>query len=137
MTVGENLQFVLQENYNQKFLEEINLTDAVNLYPDELSSGMAQRVSLVRAFLFPSELIMMDEPFVNLDISMRYKLIELFMRMWEKNKKTTLIISHDISDAMMMADRIVIIDSNKIVLDTANDKSEKLKQNIVDTLLKL
>ena len=97
MTVFENLKFILKNEDFIQSLKDLNLYSSKDLYPDELSSGMAQRVSLIRAILYPSKILLMDEPFVNLDVSLKYKLMDMFLNLWEG--KTTLLISHDIDDA--------------------------------------
>ena len=137
MTVEENLKFILKENYNSEILREFGLYDAKDLFPDELSSGMAQRVSIIRAFMYSSDLLLMDEPFVNLDISLKYKMIDFFKSLWSKNNRTTIIISHDIDDAIQLADRIIIIDNNSIVLDIENTKNDSIKQKIITVLQSL
>lgn len=135
MTIEENLKFILKNDDFDNTLKELGLFDSKKLYPDELSSGMAQRVSLIRAFLYPCKILLMDEPFVNLDISLKYKLMNMFTSLWQKNKPTTLFISHDLSDAMYLADRIVVIENNKILLDIFNDKSKETENKILSTLL--
>lgn len=135
MTVEENLKFILKDNNFDDTLKDLGLFDSKKLYPDELSSGMAQRVSLIRAFLYPCKILLIDEPFVNLDISLKYKLMNMFTSLWQKNKPTTLFISHDLSDAMYLSDRIVIIENSKILLDVINDKSKETENKILNALL--
>ena len=135
MTVFENLKFILKNEDFIQSLKDLNLYSSKDLYPDELSSGMAQRVSLIRAILYPSKILLMDEPFVNLDVSLKYKLMDMFLNLWEG--KTTLLISHDIDDAIYLAHKIIIIDNNKIVLNIDNDKTDITRQKILDILLKL
>ena len=98
---------------------------------------MAQRVSLIRAFLFNAKIVLMDEPTVNLDISLKYKLLNMFLSLWNKQKPTTLVISHSVRDAMYIADNIIIIDNNKVVLNIKNDKSDKTEKLIIDTITSL
>ena len=137
MTVEENLKFILKNDSYIDILKELNLYDSKDKYPDELSSGMAQRVSLIRAFLFNAKIVLMDEPTVNLDISLKYKLLNMFLSLWNKQKPTTLVISHSVRDAMYIADNIIIIDNNKIVLNIKNDKSDKTEKLIIDTITSL
>ncbi|MBQ7308278.1 MAG: ABC transporter ATP-binding protein [Clostridia bacterium] len=135
MTIEENLKFILKNNNFYEELKEVDLFDSKDKYPDELSSGMAQRVSLIRAFLYPSKIMLMDEPFVNLDISLKYKLMDMFKNLWQKQKPTTLLISHDIDDALYLADRIVLINDSKIILDIKNDKTLETKNKLIDALM--
>ena len=92
MTVEENLKFILKNDSYIDILKELNLYDSKDKYPDELSSGMAQRVSLIRAFLFNAKIVLMDEPTVNLDISLKYKLLNIFLSLLNKQKPTTIVI---------------------------------------------
>ena len=137
MTIMENLKFILKSDNFLEILKEVDLYDSKDKYPDELSSGMAQRVSLIRAFLYPCKILLMDEPFVNLDIALKYKLMDMFKKLWEKQKPTTLLISHDIDDALYLADRIILIDNGKIILDLNNDKTLDTKNKIINVLMTL
>ena len=80
--------------------------------PNELSGGMKQRVSLVRAFVYPSDIILMDEPFQALDLSLKLNLISFFKSLWEKHRKTIIFVTHDITSSVLLGDKICIL-SNK------------------------
>lgn len=90
-------------------VSRLNLNDKLRRYPSELSGGERQRVALARAFVSRPDLLLMDEPFSALDtmISMRSK--RLFRNLWERRKVTSLIVTHDISDALSLSDRIVML----------------------------
>jgi len=103
-TVFKNLDFVLSSVIKDKklrkekiitMLNDIGLGEAINFYPHALSGGMAQRVALARAFLFPSDILLMDEPFKGLDTSTKKTVIDIFFKLWQKDKRTVLFVTHD------------------------------------------
>ena len=114
MTVEENIHFVikniiLKEKAEQliiKYLEYVDLIDFKNHYPHELSGGMKQRVAIVRAFAYPSQLLMMDEPFQGLDKELKMGLIGAFKKIWEREKRTVLLVTHNEEDAKLLANEI-------------------------------
>lgn len=120
MTVRGNIEFVLREKYDKeeytKIIDEIlklvNLYDFVNYIPSQLSGGMKQRVSIARAFAYPSKILLMDEPFKGLDINLKRSLINSFIDLWTHKKKTVIFISHDIDEMLMICEEIYILGSN-------------------------
>ncbi|MCL2556682.1 MAG: ABC transporter ATP-binding protein [Firmicutes bacterium] len=103
-TVFQNLDFALFSSIKDKaerkdridtMLEAIGLTEAKSLYPRQLSGGMAQRAALARAFLFKSDILLMDEPFKGLDSDTKETVIDIFFKLWEKDKRTVLFVTHD------------------------------------------
>lgn len=114
MTVEENIYFVIKNIISKeeaaqlviKYLEYVDLIDFKNHYPHELSGGMKQRVAIVRAFAYPSQLLMMDEPFQGLDKELKMGLIESFKKIWEREKRTVLLVTHDEEDAKLLANEI-------------------------------
>ena len=100
-----------------------------------MSGGQAQRVSLARGLIYNADLLLMDEPFVSLDLALKYSLIKEFKKFHDENPKTTLFITHDIAEAVSVADRIIVIKGGKIVYD--NDKiNEKTEKEIFGLMLK-
>ena len=81
-TVNENLEFVLGKGNFSAALDKAGLNGCENAYPDKLSGGMKRRVSLLRAFLFESDAIFMDEPFSSLDLGTKYMIMDNFLSMW-------------------------------------------------------
>jgi NitT/TauT family transport system ATP-binding protein len=100
-------------------LAQVGLAEAVNLYPSELSGGMRMRVSLARALVGEPSLLLMDEPFSALDETTRYLLQEDLRELWRKLKTTIVFVTHSISEAVFLADRLVILSAkpSTIVLD--------------------
>jgi NitT/TauT family transport system ATP-binding protein len=91
------------------FLEKIGLTRFYKHYPQQLSGGMRQRVSLARAFVADPEILLMDEPFAALDAQNKLILQEELLRIWEGSAKTVLFITHGIDEAIALSDRIVVM----------------------------
>lgn len=80
-------------------------------YPRQLSHGMRQRVALARTFMMPSPILLMDEPFGALDAHTKLKLENGLLRLWESNQRTVLFITHDLAEAIALADRILVCTS--------------------------
>jgi ABC-type nitrate/sulfonate/bicarbonate transport system ATPase subunit len=87
------------------------LAEGADQYPDELSAGMRQRVGIGRAFALEPKVLLLDEPFSLLDALTRMELQEELMRLWEEDRKTVLMVTHDVDEALFLADRIVMMTS--------------------------
>lgn len=114
-TVRENIELVF-ENQNvipkaqiDFLLEFMNLTDYANTYPNQLSEGMKRRVSIIRAFAINPDLLLMDEPFVSLDTPMAREVRELLQQLWQQRPHTVLFVTHDLREAIALADRLVFL----------------------------
>ena len=82
-----------------------------------VSGGQMQRVSIARAFLYDSNVILMDEPFTSLDIKLKSEIISLFKELWQSCRRTAVFVTHDVGEAVGIADRIIIINKGKTVKD--------------------
>ena len=118
LTVYGNLEYVLLavEKDGQKrrqaiehILETVELSQKSNSYPRQLSGGMRQRVSMARAFVYPSALLLMDEPFRSLDIALKKRMTEAFLKLWEADRRTVIFVTHDIDEALLLSDAIYVI----------------------------
>jgi nitrate/nitrite transport system ATP-binding protein len=120
LTVRENVRLAVDEVYNrlsprekQELVEEhlamVNLTSAAAKYPDELSGGMKQRVGIARALAIRPKMLLMDEPFGALDALTRSRLQRQVLDIWEHNPQAVMMITHDVDEAIYMADRIVMM----------------------------
>ncbi|MBN2617452.1 MAG: ABC transporter ATP-binding protein [Spirochaetales bacterium] len=127
--VEDNIKFVLKslnkEDVNFRinhYLSEMELLDFKKYYPFQLSGGMKQRVSIARAFAYPSNTIIMDEPFKGLDPSLKSSLIKLFNKVWREDERTAIFVTHDINEALMMGDDIMVLSKspNKIIETITN-----------------
>lgn len=96
-TVRENIQFAAPASDQKinEILSMVGLEDVSKAYPATLSGGMRQRVSIARAFCYPSDLLLMDEPFSSLDQAMKMQLIEALKVLLERDPKTVIWVSHD------------------------------------------
>jgi NitT/TauT family transport system ATP-binding protein len=121
ITVFQNLDLIIQDIYEDKskreniilkYLKLANIEKTKELYPHELSGSMRQRVSLVRAFIYPSQLMLLDEPYVGLDINARRVILELAIKLWKQTKRTFIFVSHDI-DVIASFAHYAYIFSNK------------------------
>lgn len=93
----------------QFFLEKVRLLNFSSAHPLELSGGMKQKVAIARALANDSEVILMDEPFANLDAQTRLLLREELLSLWERDKKTVIFVTHNIEEALMLCDRIAVM----------------------------
>jgi NitT/TauT family transport system ATP-binding protein len=118
MTVLDNAAFGLmargvpkreREEIAHGLLARVGLSRFAHAYPRELSGGMRQRVNIVRAFATDPELLLMDEPFANLDEQTRLILQNGLLQIWEDDRKTVLFITHSLDEAVRMADRVVLM----------------------------
>jgi ABC-type nitrate/sulfonate/bicarbonate transport system ATPase subunit len=91
------------------FLEVVRLLDFAGARPHELSGGMKQKVAIARALANDPEVVLMDEPFANLDSQTRLVMREELLRIWERDKKTVILVTHNIEEAVMLCDRIAVM----------------------------
>ncbi|MFM2416078.1 MAG: nitrate transport ATP-binding protein, partial [Pseudomonadota bacterium] len=91
------------------YLNLVGLGDALKKYPRELSEGMQQRVGIARAFAVSPKMLLLDEPFGKLDSLTRMELQDVLLRLLEKDPKTTLMVTHDVDEALMLSDRVVMM----------------------------
>lgn len=112
-TVRENIALVLPRDSDpaapDALLSEIGLADAGDAYPSRLSGGMARRASLARAFAIAPDLLLMDEPFLSLDAAAADRLRSVLLRLVSTRPATVLFVTHDLSEAVELADRILVL----------------------------
>lgn len=95
-----------------KFLSEIGLNDYKSYYPNQLSGGMQQRVALARTLIMKPDMILMDEPFSALDYQTRLEMQNLTLKLWELYRPAILFVTHDIEEAILMADKVIVLSNN-------------------------
>lgn len=91
------------------YLELVGLSDAMHKKPAEMSQGMRQRVGLARAFALLPKMLLLDEPFGMLDSLTRFELQQVVIDLWSKDRKTALMVTHDVDEALFLSDRIVMM----------------------------
>ncbi len=117
-TVMENVEFGLKikgmekterRKIAQRYIDLVGLTGFEKAYPDQLSGGMKQRVSIARAYSNDPQILLMDEPFGALDAQTRYAMEEELQRIWQTEKRTVIFVTNNIEEALYLADRIVLL----------------------------
>ena len=91
------------------YLERVGLGDSLNKLASEMSNGMKQRVGIARAFALSPKLLLLDEPFGMLDSLTRWDLQDVLMEVWERTKVTAICVTHDVDEAILLADRVVMM----------------------------
>jgi len=122
MTVGQNIAFGIahlntskQEQRINELLAMVGLADFAERYPHELSGGQQQRIALVRSLAPEPKILLMDEPYANIDITLRRSLREAARKTIKQDGTTVVLVTHDPEEAMEMADVIAVLDKGKIV----------------------
>ena len=115
-TAAQNVEFGLELRRNparrqmaQELLTQVGLSGFEGHYRHELSQGMRQRVAVARTFATDPEILLMDEPFGALDAQTRMLLQDTFLRIWEEKRKTVLFVTHDLVEAIVLSDVVVIM----------------------------
>jgi NitT/TauT family transport system ATP-binding protein len=118
LTVTQNIEFGLRmksleskrrREIVQSYVEMVGLQGFEKNYPDTLSGGMQQRVAIARALVNDPSVILMDEPFGSLDAQTRLMMQEMLLDIWQKAHKTVVFVTHDVDEAIFLADRILIL----------------------------
>lgn len=143
LTVLDNLTLIgVDENKAKEMLERVGLKKKANAYPPKLSGGEQQRVSLCRAFLYPSELLLLDEPFSSLDLKTKIAAMDLFKSLQQSSGTGTLFVTHDIDEACYLADRIVVLKGGSVAAEFDNSSrkpfgaNSEIRESLIQTLLK-
>jgi ABC-type nitrate/sulfonate/bicarbonate transport system ATPase subunit len=120
LTVVKNIEYGLRERKvppkereetAMRFVDLVGLEGFEHAYPKALSGGMKQRVALARALANNPEILLLDEPFGALDMQTRGLMQELLLNVWQKSPKTIIMVTHDIDEAIFLADRVVVMTS--------------------------
>ena len=146
ISVEKNLDFVLKNAIPDKTARKnaiydmaklLEISDVLTRLPTEISGGQAQRVQMARAFLYPSEVMLLDEPFKGLDVSLKTRLIKKFLELWGRDGRTVVLVTHDVYDALLMGDKVFVLSGSPadIVYETelTVEKSERYLTDAVVT----
>ena len=136
-TVYENIAFGLRMKKEQdvkkkvsKIAEEVEVSDLLERYPDQISGGQQQRVALARALVFDPELLLFDEPLSSIDQRVREQLRKSLKQIQKKHKVTTLYVTHDYVEAIALADRIAVLKEGRILQSGTPDEIFYQPKNI-------
>jgi NitT/TauT family transport system ATP-binding protein len=122
MSLRNNIRFLLENNpgladkdwdaITDDYLAKVGLSRFAHHYPHQASGGMRQRISIARAFANAPDILLMDEPFVFLDFQTRLALQQLLLSIWAEAKTTVVFVTHDIEEAVLLADRILVMSAH-------------------------
>ncbi|MBD2437736.1 ATP-binding cassette domain-containing protein [Nostoc sp. FACHB-110] len=142
--VIQNVGLGLQNNWREKAqwaLEQVGLQDRSDEWPSVLSGGQRQRVSLARALVSQPRLLLLDEPLGALDALTRIDMQKLIEKLWQEQQFTAFLVTHDVEEAVALADRVIVIDDGRIALDLPvnlprpRDRSNEAFVSIRETIL--
>lgn len=111
-TVWQNISIVNDKDdvdVIKKLIYDVGLEGFEQYKPAQLSGGMKKRCCIARAFYYKSEILLMDEPFQGLDYFLRQEMLKMLLKVWNANKQTVLFVTHEIDEALMVANRILIL----------------------------
>ncbi|MEN8435929.1 ATP-binding cassette domain-containing protein [Clostridium septicum] len=135
-TVYENLYLISKSYYSKnkargkvsEVLITIGLEESKNLYPNELSGGMKQKINIARALISKSKFLIMDEPFKSIDIKSKIKIINIIKEKIRKEKLTVIFVSHDKEEIDLLGEKIFILDGQPIkVIEEYDNFIEKIR----------
>lgn len=142
ISVYKNLDLVLKavvkdkrerEEMIESTAEALEISDVLKSLPSEISGGQAQRASMARAFLFPSDVLLLDEPFKALDTSLKARLINKFVALQRQSKKTVVFVTHAIDECLLCADDYFVFAANPVeVVLKGSILSEKQERKLTD-----
>lgn len=143
LTVEENIKLVIKKYYNKseidklcgKYLELVGVYNHKKYYPQMLSGGLRQRVNIARAFIYPSNVIIMDEPFKSIDIKNKKIIMDNLKEILDKEKRTVIFVTHDIEEAMFLADKIFILGNSPIEVKNIISNCNNLKKKDISILI--
>ena len=139
-TVEQNIRFGLEikkvpkeeaDANVEEMLDIVGLTKFRNYYPSQLSISMLQRVAIARAFATKPELLLMDEPYGQLDIDLRFKLEDELIMLWKKTGTTVLFITHNIEEAVYLSQKIMVLTNKPTSVKTVLDNPLPMPRDVV------
>ena len=151
-TVYDNIDFVMQtedaDERKKRIKNALSVTELLSeafRYPSELSGGQRKRVSLARAFASGRDLMLLDEPLSSLDIGLKFRIFDVMKKIFKSDSKTVIIVTHDVDEALTLADEIVIIEKGGVAYrkefstdlfdrDITDDECNRIRREIIEIL---
>lgn len=151
-TVYDNIDFVMQtedsDERKKRIKNALSVTELLSeafRYPSELSGGQRKRVSLARAFASGRDLMLLDEPLSSLDIGLKFRIFDVMKKVFKSDSKTVIMVTHDVDEALTLADEIVIIDKGGVAYrkefstdlfgrDITDDECNRIRKEIIEIL---
>lgn len=151
-TVYDNIDFVMQtedaDERKKRIKNALSVTELLSeafRYPSELSGGQRKRVSLARAFASGRDLMLLDEPLSSLDIGLKFRIFDVMKKVFKSDSKTVIMVTHDVDEALTLADEIVIIDKGGVAYrkefstdlfdrDITDDECNRIRREIIEIL---
>ena len=151
-TVYDNIDFIMQTDNIEERRKRIKIALSVTellpeafKYPSELSGGQRKRVSLARAFASGRETMLLDEPLSSLDVGLKFRIFDVMKKLFKNPSKTVIMVTHDVDEALTLADEIVIIDKGGVVYrkelstdlfnrDITDDECNQARREIIEIL---
>ncbi len=135
LTVKENLKFVVDGKIDPTIVDEkideyLELTEVIDLkekLASKLSGGEKQRVSLARAFLYPSDVILSDEPFSSLDLGLKVRIMGVYADLLKFSPRTSIFVTHSIDEALFLADDVVVLKEGGYEMFSVHTEKEERK----------
>lgn len=151
-TVYDNIDFVMQtedaDERKKRIKNVLSVTELLSeafRYPSELSGGQRKRVSLARAFASGRDLMLLDEPLSSLDIGLKFRIFDVMKKVFKSDSKTVIMVTHDVDEALTLADEIVIIEKGGVAYrkefstdlfdrDITDDECNRIRREIIEIL---
>lgn len=149
LTVRENVEVVTNQTEKEKslsksMLDQMGLIKNMESFPNQLSGGMQRRVAIARAFVNKPKILLLDEPFISLDVTVANLLRKMLITMWQQQQNTIIFVTHDLREAISLGDRILFLSKSpskiiydyEISLSRPRDIEDKNIEKIRNKLLK-
>lgn len=138
LTVGENITLVVKKLYSKKTTEElcdkyldlVGIKEYKDYYPQMLSGGLRQRVNIARAFIYPSKIVIMDEPFKSIDVINKEIIMNNLKKILEKEERTVLFVTHDIEEAILLSNKIYVLGNSPVKIKKVFENKMIVKDEI-------
>lgn len=119
--IGQELKGTVDKKFAREMLEKVGLKEVIDAYPHQLSGGMRQRASFIRALLSPQNVLLLDEPFSALDEFTRLDMQKWLLEIWKQYEASILFVTHNIEEALFLSDKIIILSASPASVKTIID----------------